>query len=344
MRNANNKKKDDSTFSAYSQPEAYDIINSPGTAGEVDGLERMAARFVIGKMGKAGKVGKTERVATRGLAWLEPCSGSGRYLRLIGKRMKGMGGKRGSVVGVDFDPGMVAYAEAQGEKLGLGGCVRVVRGDIRRINERMLRGKGRAAGEKRAGKSARGDAKIDFAYCLHNSVRHLHAEKDLLAHLRAMRGVMSTRGVYAVGLELTPPEQVFTSEAVFKGRRGGLHVREVFSYMAPESLDGETWLESVHIYLEMESRRGGKVDRHEVNSTYHLRCWSVSKWREIVHLAGMEEVATVDSDGRDMPDGYSRYAIRVLRTRAGGDVNEVRGKKGGKTGVKARGEARRAGK
>ena len=292
-------------YSAYSQPEAYDIINSPGTSAEVDGLERIAARFVLG--GPRADAGG--RLATRRLKWMEPCSGSGRYLRLIAARMKRAGVKSGKrsagatarLVGVDFDPGMVGYSTARLERRGLAGLVSVVQGDIRRLNARMV-----------------GVAPVDMAFCLHNSVRHLHTEADLLSHLRSVRRVLSKRGVYAVGLELTPPEQMFMSEAVFTGRRGSLHVREVFSYLPPDDARAEMPLETVHIYLELEKRTRAAVDRREIGSTYRLRCWSVEAWERLVRRAGMESVSTVDSAGRDMPAGYNRYAIRVLRVRQPG--------------------------
>jgi len=70
----------------YDDPAVYDILHTPGTAGEVDVLERIEAAW-----GRPG--GK----------WYEPACGTGRYLRVVLGR-----GKR--VAGYDIDPGMVAYA------------------------------------------------------------------------------------------------------------------------------------------------------------------------------------------------------------------------------------------
>ncbi|MCP4573776.1 MAG: class I SAM-dependent methyltransferase [bacterium] len=70
----------------YANPSLYDILHTPGTAGEVDVLEGIEA--------KCGHPGGR---------WYEPACGTGRYLRVALRR-----GRR--VTGYDSDPGMVAYA------------------------------------------------------------------------------------------------------------------------------------------------------------------------------------------------------------------------------------------
>jgi len=70
----------------YADPTIYDILQTPGTAGEVDDFERVAAAHGV-----------------RGSTWFEPACGTGRYLRVLAER-----GRR--VLGYDADAGMVAYA------------------------------------------------------------------------------------------------------------------------------------------------------------------------------------------------------------------------------------------
>ena len=84
----------------YADPSVYDVLQTPGTAAEVDALERVEAAY-----GGAG--------LRRGRLWLEPACGTGRYLRVARGR-----GRR--VAGYDADPAMVAYARRR-----LGGAVRV---------------------------------------------------------------------------------------------------------------------------------------------------------------------------------------------------------------------------
>lgn len=74
----------------YADPMVYDVLYSPGTAWEVDRLERIEARF--------GRI-----PLHSGRVWLEPACGSGRYLRVLARR-----GRR--CIGFDRDQGMLDYA------------------------------------------------------------------------------------------------------------------------------------------------------------------------------------------------------------------------------------------
>lgn len=71
----------------YHEPALYDAINTPGTAVEVDTLERMARRHLTPGPWR----------------WLEPACGTGRYLRVLR-------GRGHQVAGYDPLEGMLAYA------------------------------------------------------------------------------------------------------------------------------------------------------------------------------------------------------------------------------------------
>lgn len=81
----------------------YDILHGAGTAQEVDGLERVGARFV-------------ECSWRGGMRWLEPACGSGRFLRVIA-------GRGGVVYAFDRSEAMASYARASLERRGLRGRV-----------------------------------------------------------------------------------------------------------------------------------------------------------------------------------------------------------------------------
>lgn len=78
----------------YEFPGWYDILHTPGTAREVDGLSRIEERF---------STAKGKRV------WLEPACGTGRYLRVAAGR--GIG-----VIGFDRSARMIDYAKASFKK------------------------------------------------------------------------------------------------------------------------------------------------------------------------------------------------------------------------------------
>lgn len=318
----------------YSHPEAYDIINAPGTPEEVNGLERLFARVVLGLPRVA------DARAARGLTWLEPCSGSGRFVRVIASRLaqaaavrrggseksQKSGGdvrrnRAGRVIGIDLDPGMVAYARGRIEEMGLDGHAAIVRADIRRFTPLTL---AKACASHAA-------VEIDAAFCLHNSIRHMTTERDLFMHLRAVARVLSKRGVYAVGVELTPPEQMMTSESVFVASRAGVRVREVFNYLPPEDPFVAEPMETVMTHLEMSRERSAARGRSaktrsrttddartngliaEWSTTYHLRCWSLEDWLRVVEKAGLREIGVFDSWGVPLNPSYRRYALRVLQ-------------------------------
>ncbi|RKZ19469.1 hypothetical protein DRQ50_01970 [bacterium] len=71
----------------YDDPSVYDILQTPGTAAEVDVLQDIARTFGVPQTG----------------TWYEPACGTGRYLRVLA-------GRGLDVRGYDREPGMVAYA------------------------------------------------------------------------------------------------------------------------------------------------------------------------------------------------------------------------------------------
>ncbi|MFT5232325.1 MAG: SAM-dependent methyltransferase [Candidatus Krumholzibacteriia bacterium] len=79
--------------SLYASPMLYDILYTPGTAAEVDALERIEKRFV-------GPELADDRL------WLEPACGTGRYLRVAAGRGR-------TVAGFDRDQSQIDYAQSR---------------------------------------------------------------------------------------------------------------------------------------------------------------------------------------------------------------------------------------
>ncbi|MEM1072331.1 MAG: class I SAM-dependent methyltransferase [Planctomycetota bacterium] len=98
----------------YADPKVYDILHGPGTAEDVDAIERIERRWAEG----APEV------------WLEPACGSGRYLRVAAKR-----GRR--VVGFDLSSGMIGYAQDRMTRLGLDSRASLFIADMCRFAERV---------------------------------------------------------------------------------------------------------------------------------------------------------------------------------------------------------------
>jgi SAM-dependent methyltransferase len=86
----------------YTDALVYDVLHTPGTAGDVRALERIERRFVPRDLPRV---------------WLEPACGSGRHLRLAARR--GI-----HAIGFDLSEPMIDYARARG-------CSHAFVGDMR---------------------------------------------------------------------------------------------------------------------------------------------------------------------------------------------------------------------
>lgn len=201
----------------YADASLYDILHTPGTAWEVDGLERTSERHVPRRL-RAGP-------------WLEPACGTGRYLRVLARR-----GRR--CVGFDALPSMTGYARARLERLGLDGRATVVEGDMTSFERALPAG---VAG------------RVPFAFNLINTFRHLHRDADAHRHLSAMARVLRPGGVYALGISTTVFGLEQPSEDVWTATRGRTRVTQTVQYLPAEP--GER-LERVISHLEAE-RPGG---------------------------------------------------------------------------------------
>ncbi len=274
----------------YDFPSWYDILHTPGTADEVDGLERTARRFLGGRTGAA---------------WLEPACGSGRYLRVAAQR-----GRR--VVGLDLNAAMIDYARARSADAGR--RTTLMRADMTdfELPPRL---------------------RADFAFCLINTVRHLHTDRAMLAHLACMARALRPGGVYALGLSLTAYGREYPSEDVWVGVRGRCRVHQLVQFEPPTA---RARMERVITHLTVTTPG---AERH-VDSTYWLRAYSGAQWAALLDRSAMELVAVVDERGDDHPcpsvglrvsgalpfrgwntPGASGYAIYILRPRAGRRVS-----------------------
>ncbi len=177
----------------YADAAVYDVLMTPGTARELDVLERLARTFAA---------------PARRPLWLEPACGTGRLLRLAAAR-----GAR--AWGFDRAPGMVAYARAALVRRGLHRRAHVFLADLTDFADAVAR------------------HSVDFAFTPHNTIRHLDSDTALLAHLAGIARVLKPSGVYAIGLSLTDYAGESPDEDVWTARRGGLRVTQIVNYLPP---------------------------------------------------------------------------------------------------------------
>jgi len=181
----------------YADPLLYDILYTPGTAAEIDTLEKVERACLPGNLA-------ADRL------WLEPACGTGRYLRTAAGR-----GRR--TVGFDLDTRQIAYA--QGRRTPAGAVPpRYHVADMTDFS----------TGCRLA------PASVDFAFNPVNSLRHLGSDRAVLAHFAQLAWVLKPGAVYVVGISLTDYDWLMPEEDLWEGRRGGCRVSQLVNYLPPE--------------------------------------------------------------------------------------------------------------
>ncbi|MBS0186981.1 MAG: class I SAM-dependent methyltransferase [Planctomycetes bacterium] len=250
----------------YDDPEIYDILHEPGTAGEIRMLERIWRRACVG--------------APR--AALEPACGTGRYLeRLAAKGWR--------VLGFDIDPSMVRYASRRLRHAASGSHVWVDRFE--------------SFGRKVAPDS------IGLAFCPINSIRHVGSDREMVAHLAAVRRALAPQGAYAVGMSLGAYGLEAPTEDVWTGRRAKTRVKQVVSYTpAKGSRSPAARAERVDSVLEI--RRGRRCEVR--SSSYSLLTYSREQWECVIARAGLRVIGMVNENAVRFDPGEIGYGIWIL--------------------------------
>ncbi len=248
----------------YADASVYDILHTPGTALEVDGLLAMHDRFVRSK---------------RRAMVLEPACGSGRYLRVLGRR-----GVR--CEGYDLDGGMVGYANDRLRALGVDGIARARVGSM-------------TDDAARAGV-------FTFAFNLINTVRHLGSDQEMDLHLSSTARSLAPGGVYALGLSTSAPGLEFPSEDVWSAKRGRVGVVQTVQY---EPAGEGSRDERVYSHVAVTTPKGV---RHQ-DSSYTLRTYTQEQWLELIARSAMRLVCVVNEVGDEIDVPVCGYGIYILR-------------------------------
>ncbi len=264
----------------YEHPQWYDILHAPGTAGEVRGMERIARHWL-------------SWTGIAPLTIFEPACGTARHLRIAADR-----GHR--VIGLDCAEPMLTYAQASFDRNNLDGTF--VLADMRQFDVRML--------------GLRRTERVDLAFCPVNSIRHLMTDADVISHLRATMSVLTSNGLYAVGIGLTEYGIEQSSEDIWEGARGQCKITQVVQYLPGDCGSRDERIERVVSHLTIMT----PTEETHVDHTYQLRRYDTKQWRSILRRAGLDVVGLVDEAGATLDgpielDG-SGYAIYLLRPQA----------------------------
>lgn len=237
----------------YADPVVYDILYTPGTAAEVDALERIERRF-------------TERPPNPDRLWFEPACGTGRYLRVATRR-----GRR--IAGFDRDVGQLDYARRR---------LTCPPGHL--FKAEMT--------DFAAAFAAAGLASDDMVFAFNpvNSLRHLTNDDALVRHLRQMTEVAAPGALYIVGLSLVDYDWLFTEEDVWTATRGRCRVTQVVNYLPPEPRTPRARRESVISHLTVTRPRGQEHfdDSYDLHCLDQQQWRRVLRRAEVAHVASCD--------------------------------------------------------
>ncbi len=264
--------------SLYGDPVVYDILTTPGTAGEVTVLERLFRQYRPRRTGRPP-------------VWLEPACGTGRLLRVAARR-----GYR--VVGLDREPAMIEYARRRLRRLGLERRAALHVGDMAEV-ARFLP-----------------PASVDFAFIPDSSLRHLLSEAAVLRHLAGMDRILRPGAVYVVGLSLHHPGLDGPDEDVWTARRGRCRVTQLVDYLPPEP--GRPRRERVLSHLMIErpggvAHRDGVYDLR----SYTQRQWEALVARSPLAPVASLDRRGRPREGRILPYQLEILAASPARERRG---------------------------
>jgi len=242
--------------SLYADPMVYDILYTPGTAGEITAFEKLEKRFTRGRL-------KKKRL------WFEPACGTGRYLRVAQNR-----GRR--VVGFDLDKGQLDYARGR-LKDPPGGLFQADMTDF----------------SAAARKSGLKPGSVDFAFNPVNTIRHLGTDKAFLRHFDQMADFLKPGAIYVVGLSLTDYGNLMPEEDLWQTARGSCKVSQLVNYLPPEPGTKRGRVEQVISHLTVERPRGTEhFDDTYGLRTYDKKQWrNLVKRSRLEHVGSFDAFA-----------------------------------------------------
>jgi len=276
---------DGSVQSLYADPTVYDILYTPGTAAEMDALERVERALA-----------RTARLREDRL-WFEPACGTGRCLRVAARR-----GRR--VAGFDREPAMLEYAGRRlGPKTPLASpgrrdpaAPRLFQADLADFAHAA-----RKAGLK--------PGTVDFAFVTVNSLRHLATDRAMLAHFAQMAELLRPGALYVVGLSLTDYDWLWPDEDLWTAARGRCRVSQLINWLPPEpgTVRGRRERAISHLTVERPGTTG------HFDDAYDLRCYDQRQWRALVNKSPLEHAGSFNGLGRPLPPGIWPYQLEALR-------------------------------
>lgn len=257
----------------YRLPDIYDILHTPETAAEVDGLQRT---FDIHGPRPKGKP-----------RWLEPACGTARYLRVAAGR-----GIR--VTGIDSSAEMIDYAQDLFARRHLKGDL--ILGDITKLDDLV--------------EPDAFDFAFCPINSIRHIETHAGMKRHLEGIARALRpGGVYAVGLNLGGFDEDsgcPLEH--PSEDVWEATRGAVSLHQLITYEPPTE-PGDRF-EQVRSVITITR---GRQEPEQIIGGYKLRTYTAAQWDTLVNRSPLEPAGIVDDKGDPAPHVGIGYAVRLLR-------------------------------
>jgi SAM-dependent methyltransferase len=212
--------------------------------------------------------------------FLEPGCGTARHLRWLVRR-----GHRG--IGLDLAPHMIDDARRRAARAGLADRLSLFVADMTGFATRVRR-------------------RIDLAFTLINTIRHLPDDDAMLAHLGEVAACLGRRGAYVVGLSTTAYRTERASRDIWTGSRGRCRVVQTAWYRPPEP-PGR--LEIVRSVIRVRTPAG--AERREC--VFALRTYSREELLALIDRSPLRLDRVLDDDGRPADLPAADYCHLILR-------------------------------
>ncbi len=130
--------------------------------------------------------------------------------------------------------------------------------------------------------------KVDAAFNMINSFRHLPSEKTAVAHLNCVAESLNKGGIYMLGLHLTPVDDEWEGEEEWHARRGNL---SVISKLWTSGFDRKTRMEKLNLRLDATT----PTKSFTINDVMHYRTYTRFEIKSLIKkIPAFEVLETYD--------------------------------------------------
>ncbi len=128
--------------------------------------------------------------------------------------------------------------------------------------------------------------KFDAAFNMINSFRHLGSEEQAEGHLRCMAAALNQKGLYVLGLHLTPKRGPYTEDEAWTARRGHLSIN---SYMWTKRRDLKRRNEKLGLRFDIYT----PTRQFRIEDEMNYRTYSAGQFADLLARTGVFEIAAL---------------------------------------------------